>query len=52
MKTISHYKNALEITPNKRALRTAKLGLGSKARLVVFEASNQLKWIAEGLGKI
>ncbi len=41
-----------EIPPNKRALRKAMLGLGAETRLVVFEASNQLKWIAQCLRKI
>ena len=41
-----------EIAPTRGVLRRLMGGLGPESKLVVFEAGNQLKWIALTLKKM
>ena len=41
-----------EIVPTREGLRKMVEELGSEKKVVVFEAGNQMKWIAETLKKI
>lgn len=41
-----------EIEPTRRGLREMVKGLGKETKLVVFEAGNQLKWVALTLKKL
>ena len=41
-----------EVAPTRRGLKRAMDELGAQAKLVVFEAGNQMKWIARELGGI
>jgi transposase len=41
-----------EIPPTREGLRKMAEGLGKERKLVVFEAGNQMKWIAETLKKM